>query len=80
MAPESLASIIDHTLLKPEAGSEQVEALCAEANQYSVAAVCVSPSRLPLGDSWLNPGIDICTAIGFPSGAHQAAEKTLWKW
>ena len=75
MAPESLASIIDHTLLKPEAGPEQVEALCAEANQYSVAAVCVSPSRLPLGDSWLNPGIDICTVIGFPSGAHQAATK-----
>ncbi len=75
MASDSLASLIDHTLLKPEAGPAQIEALCAEANTYRVAAICVSPSRLPLVDGWLDAGIDICTVIGFPSGAHQAAAK-----
>ncbi len=75
MAADSLASLIDHTLLKPEAGPAQIEALCAEANQFDVAAICVSPSRLPLGPGWLDPGIGICTVIGFPSGAHQAASK-----
>ncbi|MEZ5225385.1 MAG: deoxyribose-phosphate aldolase [Acidimicrobiales bacterium] len=75
MASDSLASLIDHTLLKPEAGPAQIEALCAEANQYQVAAICVSPSRLPIVDGWLEPGIDVCTVIGFPSGAHQAASK-----
>ncbi len=75
MASDSLASLIDHTLLKPEAGPAQIEALCAEANRYAVAAICVSPSRLPIVAGWLEPGIDICTVIGFPSGAHRAASK-----
>ncbi len=75
MASNSLASLIDHTLLKPEAGPEQIQALCAEANAFEVAAICVSPSRLPILSGWLSDGIDICTVIGFPSGAHQAASK-----
>src|SRR5436190_2875244 len=33
-APESVAAMIDHTLLKPEATRAQIEALCREAAQY----------------------------------------------
>lgn len=62
-----LASMIDHTLLKPEATPEQVAALVAEARSLGVLAVCVSPSRLPLtgtGD------LLVAAVCGFPSGAH----------
>ncbi len=70
----TLAALIDHTLLKPEATTDEVTALCEEATDLGVAAVCVSPSHLPI-TAGLGVGIDIATVIGFPSGAHQPAVK-----
>ncbi|GKT36255.1 putative multi-domain containing protein, partial [Aduncisulcus paluster] len=43
-----VAALIDHTLLKPEATPQDVQALIAEAVDLGVLAVCVSPSMLPL--------------------------------
>ncbi len=71
MASSSLASSIDHTILKPEAGPADIERLCAEAVEYAVAAICISPSRLPLEPGWLPSSIGVATVIGFPSGAHR---------
>jgi deoxyribose-phosphate aldolase len=70
----SLAAMIDHTLLAPEATTADVTALCEEATDLGVAAVCVSPSHLPITQG-LGVGIDVATVIGFPSGAHQPAVK-----
>ena len=70
----TLAAMLDHTLLKPEATADDVVALCEEATDLGVAAVCVSPSMLPI-TAGLGVGIDVCTVIGFPSGAHQPAVK-----
>ena len=70
----TLASLIDHTLLAPEATTHQVTVLCEEATDLGVAAVCVSPSHLPI-TAGLGVGIDVATVIGFPSGAHQPAVK-----
>jgi deoxyribose-phosphate aldolase len=70
----TLAAMIDHTLLKPEATTADVIALCEEATDLGVAAVCVSPSHLPIHEG-LGVGIDVATVIGFPSGAHQPAVK-----
>jgi deoxyribose-phosphate aldolase len=70
----TLASCIDHTLLAPEATADDVVALCEEATELGVAAVCVSPSHLPITEG-LGVGIGIATVIGFPSGAHQPAVK-----
>jgi deoxyribose-phosphate aldolase len=67
--------MIDHTLLKPEATADQVQALCREAGELGVLAVCVSPSMLPLGDSWLSRGVLTASVVGFPSGAHHAEAK-----
>jgi deoxyribose-phosphate aldolase len=67
-----VASLIDHTLLKPEATAEQVGALVSEAKELGVLAVCVSPSALPL----VAPGnLIVATVCGFPSGAHASAVK-----
>lgn len=69
----TLAACIDHTLLRPEATADEVAALCAEAVELGVAAVCVSPSQLPVPD--LGGRVAVAAVIGFPSGAHQPAVK-----
>jgi len=40
---QSLASVIDHTLLKPDATRTQVENLCDEAIRYRFACAMVNP-------------------------------------
>jgi deoxyribose-phosphate aldolase len=75
MEPAELARMIDHTLLAPTATPGQIALLCTEAAELGVAAVCVSPSRLPLPEPELPDSIATCTVIGFPSGAHQPSVK-----
>ena len=43
-APAGVASMIDHTLLKPDATRQEIEALCREAAQFKFATVCVNPT------------------------------------
>jgi deoxyribose-phosphate aldolase len=71
----AIAAMIDHTLLKPEATAAEVQALCREASELGVIAVCVSPSMLPLGEGWLRSGALTACVAGFPSGAHHAEVK-----
>ncbi|MCV7192676.1 deoxyribose-phosphate aldolase [Mycolicibacterium brumae] len=68
----TVAALIDHTLLKPEATPDQVDALIAEAAALGVFSVCVSPSMLPVRTP---DGLAVATVCGFPSGAHQPAVK-----
>ena len=67
-----IASLIDHTLLKPEATAAQVDALVAEAAALGAYSVCISPSLLPLN---LPAGLHLATVCGFPSGAHATCVK-----
>jgi deoxyribose-phosphate aldolase len=70
-ASDGLASLIDHTLLKPDATRDEVERLCREAAQFCFASVCVNPVWVPLAAEILRgSGVPVCTVIGFPSGAH----------
>jgi len=72
---EALAQFVDHTLLKPEATTADVLALCADAATLGVFSVCLSPSHLPLPAGALAAGIAVATVCGFPSGAHHAGVK-----
>lgn len=67
-----IARLIDHTLLKPEASTDQVQALIIEAADLGACSVCVSPSMLPLT---VPPGLRVATVCGFPSGAHATGIK-----
>lgn len=65
-----LAGWIDHTLLKPEATSDQLKKLCREANFYHFATVCVNPVNIPLVvDQLARSGVGACAVVGFPFGA-----------
>ncbi len=65
-----IASLIDHTLLKPEATREAVRKLCEEARRFSFAAVVVNPWYVPLAAKLLQgSSVKVCTVVGFPLGA-----------
>ncbi|HLA09366.1 MAG TPA: deoxyribose-phosphate aldolase [Pyrinomonadaceae bacterium] len=64
------ASLIDHTLLKPEATDEDIKRLCEEAARYRFASVCVNPTWVKVAACNLRgTHIPVCTVIGFPLGA-----------
>ncbi|HEY0004925.1 MAG TPA: deoxyribose-phosphate aldolase [Pyrinomonadaceae bacterium] len=64
------ASLIDHTLLKPEATDEDIRHLCEEAARYGFASVCVNPTWVRAASCNLSgTGVPVCTVIGFPLGA-----------
>ncbi|HQY68503.1 MAG TPA: deoxyribose-phosphate aldolase [Pyrinomonadaceae bacterium] len=64
------ASLIDHTLLKPEASESDIKKLCAEAVQFGFASVCVNPAWVKKAAGFLKgSGVPVCTVIGFPLGA-----------
>jgi deoxyribose-phosphate aldolase len=69
-APGGVASMIDHTLLKPDATRRDIEALCREAAEYRFASVCVNPTWVALCASLLqSTGVKVCSVVGFPLGA-----------
>ncbi len=73
-----LAKLIDHTLLKPEATTQQIEQLCAEAKKYGFASVCVNPCYVSLCARLLkDTRVKVCTVIGFPLGATTTAAKVV---
>jgi deoxyribose-phosphate aldolase len=66
----SLAKMIDHTLLKPEATPAQIAQLCFEARKHGFASVCINPTWVKLCAQLLEGSpVKVCTVIGFPLGA-----------
>jgi deoxyribose-phosphate aldolase len=70
------ASLVDHTLLKPEASEADIERLCGEAAQFHFASVCVNPTWVRASACHLRgTGVVVCTVVGFPLGATLADVK-----
>jgi len=64
------ASLVDHTLLKPEASEADIERLCEEAARHRFASVCVNPTWVRAASCHLRgSGVPVCTVVGFPLGA-----------
>jgi deoxyribose-phosphate aldolase len=75
-APAGVASMIDHTLLKPDATRSNIEELCREAAQFKFATVCVNPVWVALAARLLaGSGVGVCSVVGFPLGATTADVK-----
>jgi deoxyribose-phosphate aldolase len=65
-----VASMIDHTLLKPDATQDQIAQLCYEARKNGFATVCVNPTYVKLCSQLLqDTAVAVCTVVGFPLGA-----------
>jgi deoxyribose-phosphate aldolase len=75
-AAGGVASMIDHTLLKPDATRSEVEKLCREAAEFHFATVCINPAWVRLAAQLLRgSGVGVCTVVGFPLGATTADVK-----
>ena len=76
MDSATLASKFDHTLLKPEAGIENIRQLCQEADQYNFHSVCINPVWLTEAFNLLKESdLKLCTVVGFPLGASSTTNK-----
>src|SRR6185312_10495003 len=75
-SPRNIASLIDHTILKPDALRGEVKTVCAEAREYGFASVCVNSFWTPFVASELRGApVKVCTVAGFPLGAASTAAK-----
>jgi deoxyribose-phosphate aldolase len=76
MDSHNIASLIDHTLLRPEATAADIRKVCVEACKYVFASVCVNPYWVPLVASELaGSTVKVCSVVGFPLGANATAIK-----
>jgi deoxyribose-phosphate aldolase len=74
----SLAHMIDHTILKPDATQDQIAQLCYEAKKHQFASVCVNSSNVKLCAELLKgSGVEVCTVVGFPLGATSTEAKVF---
>jgi deoxyribose-phosphate aldolase len=75
-APASVAALIDHTLLKPDATRQEIDELCREAAQFGFATVCVNPTWVAHAARRLSGSrTGVCSVVGFPHGATTADVK-----
>ncbi|HSN34757.1 MAG TPA: deoxyribose-phosphate aldolase, partial [Arthrobacter sp.] len=66
----TIATYIDHTLLKPEASEAEILKVCAEAVDYRFKSVCVNPVWVKTVKTALKgSGVLTCSVVGFPLGA-----------
>lgn len=71
MKKHDIARMIDHTLLAPNASSEDIRRLCREAAENDFASVCIQPCYVPLAAECLKGSTaKVCTVIGFPLGVN----------
>ena len=69
-AAGSVATRIDHTLLKPDTTRAEIETLCYEAVRYGFASVCVNPTWVTTSTRLLQgSAVKVCSVVGFPLGA-----------
>jgi deoxyribose-phosphate aldolase len=74
----NLASLIDHSVLKPTSTVDDVREGAAIALKYQTAAYCIRPSDVPLAAKLLaGSDVKVCTVIGFPHGTTDTTSKAF---
>lgn len=72
----AVSSMIDHTLLKPDATRQEIDKLCREAAEFRFATVCVNPTWVALAAARLRgTAVGVTSVVGFPLGATTADVK-----
>jgi deoxyribose-phosphate aldolase len=74
----SLAAMIDHTLLAPDASKEQLRKLCSEAKEYNFATCCVNSANIPyVAELLKGSSVKPIAVVGFPLGAGTSESKVF---
>jgi deoxyribose-phosphate aldolase len=72
----SYNAMIDYTLLAPNAGEEEIEALCEKAIKLGVKSVCILPKMVKKAAEELkDSSVLVCTVISFPEGTDSLSAK-----
>lgn len=72
----NIANYIDHTLLRPDCTSRDLEVLCQEAIEHKFHAVCIPPFFVQMAARILEKHpVKIATVVGFPLGYSAVAAK-----
>ncbi len=73
-----LNKYFDHTLLKPEASTQQIDKLCDEALKWDFYSVCVNGCYVSrCSDRLKGSDVNVAAVIGFPLGAANTASKAF---
>lgn len=76
LSPRTIASYIDHTLLKADATREEIDSLCDEAVTYKFFSVCVNTSWAShCAKKLRGTGVKVAVVVGFPLGAMKSRSK-----
>jgi deoxyribose-phosphate aldolase len=68
---QQLASMIDHSLLRPNATLEELKKVCQEAVEYKFKAICINPIFVADAVKLLKGSeVLVCSVVGFPFGTH----------
>ena len=74
----NVANMIDHTILKAFAATEDVKDICKEAKEHNFFSVCINPTHIELVKKELEgSNVKVCTVIGFPLGANTPEVKAF---
>ncbi|MCR5610944.1 MAG: deoxyribose-phosphate aldolase [Clostridiales bacterium] len=74
----NIEKYVDHTLLKPEAKSDAIRKICAEAREHGFMSVCVNSCHVKLVSEELKgSGVKTCCVVGFPLGAMATEAKAF---
>jgi len=73
---KALNKLIDHTLLKSTATTNDIVTLCEEAKSHQFRSVCIEPLHVVTAKQSLRgSGVLVCTVIGFPLGTNTTSTK-----
>lgn len=76
--PDDLASLIDHTLLAPDATAADIDRICAEAVTHGFASVVVNPTWVKRAAAAVKgSGVRVASVVGFPFGASTPEVKAM---
>jgi deoxyribose-phosphate aldolase len=66
----SIASLIDHTLLRPDVAAGDIDVLCRDAAEYGFRTVCVNPTWVRRSaEALATSAVHVCSVVAFPFGA-----------
>ncbi|HVP67285.1 MAG TPA: deoxyribose-phosphate aldolase [Anaeromyxobacteraceae bacterium] len=68
-SPAALAPLLEHSVLRPEAGEGDVERACEEAVEHGLGGVCVRPAFVAVASRALrSSGVRVVAVVDFPEG------------
>lgn len=79
ISAQQIARAIEHTLLRPEATTSEIDALCDEAIAHGFHGVCINPIHVRRAANRIGAArgaVKVVTVVGFPLGATPTNNKS----